>query len=414
MKYSFWILLIVSCVWGCSDSPSSVGGSYGNTNIEFKSYTLKPTEFEIVSKAAEVSNSNTEYSQEVLVGTSQDGTVAHGLFYLYDTIQIKGSKLENRSITDVSISLRSNKYRYGDTASHEANFDVVVIPQSLAGNARWNDTTVAKIQDATVLGSFSGTFTDSTAINIALDKTLATKFLSEYRKDSSLKQMLCLRAKSNGKNIIGIWGASGNAGSVNDSLIPRLKVSFGDTTVSLKIGASNWIAKLPVLPSPNRIVFGGGESIRTLIKFRLDSIPKNAVIHKAELTLTVDTTNSKFGSYKLTRYLVGYAATDSSIQNLKAGSVVATSRRASKDSLTYLNTFSFPALGAIISDWLLYERGAGNQKNNGVIFALNRSLVFDAPLEVLSVDRLICFGSDATEPTNRPKLVITYSLSSEK
>ncbi|MFZ1571185.1 MAG: hypothetical protein WAT89_00435, partial [Candidatus Kapaibacterium sp.] len=237
---------------------------------------------------------------------------------------------------------------------------------------------------------------------------------STYLKDGKIQKMLCLRSRADSKSIVGIWGSSGNAGVIADSLKPQLKVSYGDTTLTLIASASNWISKSFVNPGVGKIVFAGGESIRTLIKFNLDSIPKDAVVHKAELTLTVDTNSSKFGTFKLSRYLVGYSASDSTKENLKSGSIVSTSRRAAKDSLSYLNTFSFPVLGPIISDWLLFSRGSGNQKNNGIIFALNRSLRFDQPLEVNSVDKLVFYGNDTQDTTKRPRLAITYSISSNK
>ena len=118
--------------YSCSDAPTTIGGDYIPTNVEFKSYILKASEFEINSKIADASNSSAEFSQEMLVGSSNDGTIAHGLFYIIDSLFIaKGSRAENKAISEVVLRLRPTGYRYGDTTNREGGFDVIEIPLSL-------------------------------------------------------------------------------------------------------------------------------------------------------------------------------------------------------------------------------------------------------------------------------------------
>lgn len=414
---------------GCNDDPSSIGDEFLPQNVEFKTIDLPLTEFSIRSGIAKISNTSNEGNDAVLVGKAPDGTVAHGLLAL----TARSERLANISPNDIlkaELRLRTFNYRYGDTTSRQVEFDVASIEGTFGSTAQWNDELLGKINSGITLGSYNGTYPDSTHISVELEKDLTATFLnSYYRLDTIVRAVgdttiepytlrtLALRASQSGSMIGSFLGST--VLSVSDSVRPTLRITLADTVIDLTIGVSNYIAALPstLETGEGKIVIAGGAPIRTMIKFGLDSIPAGAIIHKAELTLHVVPESQQTGTTGLTRRVVVYVAGDNPLgsENRLAtyptdlGQIFLYSSRPARDEDTYEDYFTISSFGVTLTQWLRSERGFGNTgisiPNNGLLLALDRT---SPSLESGTVDRLIFYGKDAPEGL-RPQLRIVYS-----
>lgn len=402
----------------CNDTPTTIGSDYLPQNVEFGSYTLKPDDFEIVSGIAAASNSSAQSALGLLLGEAPDGTTAHGLLAITsESPAVSGSAA--KPVTGASLVLYTLPYRYGDTTANLTSFDVVVLDEVFPFDAKWDDALIAKIASAPSLGTFNGTYplSDDDSVQVQLDVPLTQQFLQEYFRYDNLStgrefrtlKSLALRSRSGGRIVGGYFGVLG----VNDSLRPALRVVTADTTITLRAGSTNWIAKSNLETGAGKIAVMAGLPVRTFIKVKLDSIPAQATIHQAELRLFVDEANTTHGTFGPSTSLVAYIGTDSSLNQrsyLTSGisGIVPVSRTA-LDSNTFTNMFRFTALAPTISAWLRNRRGEGTVANNGLILSYYRGA--NRPdLETTTVDRLKFHGFDAADPNVRPSLTITYSI----
>ena len=122
------------------------------------------------------------------------------------------------------------------------------------------------------------------------------------------------------------------------------------------------------------------------MKFDLSSLSKGAIINKAVFTIFVDSSATKTGS-PLTNSLSAYFATDSSANTYDTTSVITLSR---VDN--YFTGNIAPFIQSITSGYHL---------NNGIILT--------AGGQNIGVDIFALRGSEVSDRSLRPRLVITYT-----
>lgn len=420
-------LAFVMTLAACNDDPTPIGSDLLSQNVTFHSYVLKPTDFEIISGTSIASNSSAQGGATVVVGRTDDGITAHGLLAIttHSTL-LSGS--DAKPIKTATLTFRTGKYRIGDTSSRQLSFDVVELNEVFSSTGKWDQGLASRIASAPSLGTFTGTFNDDTTLIVTLDVTATSKFLQEYfRLDNGVAgqefvtlKTLALRARSDGH----IAAALTSTLASTEAYRPYLSFTVADgtpddTTLTLPIGSTSWIADAPLDAGAGHIVVMGGVSARTLIRLRLDSIPSTAAIHGADLRLTIDTVNSHIGTLAGTSYMIAYLAADSSLRTssyLSSGITgvfpVYRIPVVEGDTARFTNVMHFTTLTPAISSWMRYNRGASGFKNEGVILALNRGSTGDV-LESSTLDRYVFFGTDAADPSKRPALTIYYSLETD-
>jgi hypothetical protein len=421
--HPLWLVpvLVAGMLLGsCNDNPTTIGADYVPRNVEFHSYTLRPSDFTIESSISDASNSSGEGGVVVAVGRAPDGTVAHGLLGITTQSPLLSGST-SKPVKSATLTLHAIHYRYGDTSTRQVSFDVVALDQSFSSNQKWSEDLAAKIESAPSLGTFAGSYNDSGTAVVTLDAAATQKFLQEYyRYDTitvngvrtpqfTVAKTLALRAAGSDQIVCSYLGVLGIA----DSNQPKLNVTVDDSTVALSIGVTSWIAKSDADTGVGKIIVMAGTSIRTLIKLNLDSIPDNAAIHSAELKLFIDPAKTRHGTLGETNYLVGYLATDTSFA---PGSFLESNitgvfpvYRLAADSVSFTNMFRFTTLSPTLSGWLRSRRGVGTLNNKGIILAVNRGST-GLNLETSTVDRVGFFSTDAADSTVRPKLTIIYSI----
>ena len=425
---------VLGAAWswsGCNDNPTQIGEGYLPQNVKFEQLYLPFSEFSITSGISAVSNGSNDLNDAMLVGKAEDGTVAHGLLALIDNSDLLRDITPDQ-ILKAELRMRTFNYRYGDTASRQIEFDVTSIEGTFGSRAKWEDDLIATINAGTNLGSYAGSYQDTTTISVELTPDRIAEFLnSYYRIDTVVPDQgdtlfqtvtlrtLALRASDNGKMIGSFLGTT--TSSVADSVRPQLRITLQDTVINLTMGVSNWVAQYPdsFESGPGIIAIGGGVPIRTLIKFRLDSIPDGAVIHRAELTLHINPALASQGTTGQTSRVIAYVAGEDPLgDNFLAtypsiGQIFLRGSRPAKDDESLGDEIIFSGFGTTIKQWLGAERNIGNPEsaipNNGLILSIDKSL---PNLESGTVDRLGFYGLDAPEEL-RPQLTIIYSIQTD-
>jgi hypothetical protein len=416
---ALFLLALLGSVAGCNDAPTTIGSEYLPEGVEFRSLTIGGESFSVSSGISTQSNNSNEGGTGVLVGRAADSTVAHGLL-AFTTFSSTVTGSAAQPVTAASLTLRSYGYVYGDTAARTTAFDVVVIDGPMSQNAQYSDILASTIAAAPSIGTFSGVVPRDGAIEVTLDPAKTQDFLRSYLEIASdnsvtVKKHLALRASSDAGSITAFVGVTFLG--LADSMKPTLNVTAGTTPVQLRAEVASWITKLPVDPGAGKFILAGGAPVRSYLRIRLDSLPANAVIHQAELTLHADTAASRGGSSGIPTFVIAYVADDSNAarNTLRTGNASYFSgTRSAADSLSFSPVIRFSNVGAVITAWARSRRVNDTSSslipNNGLILALNRITSLRDDQESASVDRLVFFGPDAADPSKRPTLKITYSI----
>lgn len=411
--------VLLGSMAGCNDAPTTIGSDYLPEGVEFRNLTVGPEGFSVSSGVSTLSNNSNEGGTGILVGRAPDSTVAHGLL-AFTTFSSTLTGSAAQPVTAASLTFRSYGYLYGDTAARSTAFDVVVIDGPMSQNAQYSDILAATIAAAPSIGPFSGVVPKSGAVSVTLDPAKTQDFLRSYlqiNSDNSVAVLkhLALRAREDAGSIGAFVGVTFLG--LADSMKPTLSVTAGTTPVELRAEVASWIAKLPLVPGAGRFIVAGGAPIRSYLRIHLDSLPPNAVIHRAELTLHADTASSRGGSNGIPTFLVAYLADDTSTarQTLRTGNgSFITGSRLAADSTSFSTTVRFSNVAPVITAWARSRRAGDTSSslipNKGLIFALNRNTSLRDDQESASVDRLVLYGPDATDPALRPSLKITYSI----
>ena len=180
--------------------------------------------------------------------------------------------------------------------------------------------------------------------------------------------------------------------NINLTEIPTLTVvvqktgSYTDTLTFYSLEDVSAIAgDKPVVPSGD-IAVQGGLAVDSRIWFDVSSIEKGSVVNKAQLTLYVDSSATKTADYS-TNYITAYFAKDTSVNAYDTTTGIVLSRVEN-----YFSGDIAPFIQSIVS---------GYNDNQGIILA--------AGGQNIGLDIFAMKGSDASDASLRPRLVITYT-----
>ncbi len=405
----------------CNDDPGTVGSEYLPENITFHTYTLRSDEFTVTSGVSTASNSSAEGVTQIVAGKAPDGTVAYGLVAQTTVPGVLDDGI-NRPITNVTFRMRSAGYLYGDTSSHRISFDLVQLDEVFVSNAKYSDELATKIENAVVLGSVDTTYSDTGYVTITLDRDLAEQYVRGFyrwdtisvnngiadRRFTTLKS-LALRPRAGSSTIASFLGVV----AVPDSMKPTLQVTLGDTVGRIYGSVTNWVAKTDQQTGDGRFVVGAGVAIRSLLQFKLDSLPTSSVIHKAELRLHVDESTFRRGTLPTPDVLVAYLAGDTTFtaNGYLTSNIAYIPMYRISDSSTADVVYRINEIGQVMTRWLRTAGGSDDFPNKGMIVAFNRPVVGRAT-EYGTVDRFAFHGTDDPNPALRPSLTVTYSVQS--
>jgi hypothetical protein len=255
------------------------------------------------------------------------------------------------------------------------------------------DDTVTDCYDPTPLGNLTFMSSDSDTVSIRFDTDLVNRWVA---LPDSQRFGVLIRTES--------AFALQQFNSLNAiSEQPKLQLFHNDTTranpIELLASADVFVFEILNKPPEGPLYIGNGFEHKTIMRFDLSDIPKEATINRARLILTIDSTNSFLSG------LDGFAlGADNLVEEL-------TDLVVSADSLIFMNKILplSTTLGVIDTSKTLTINmnnqlqawTAGRQENLGIIFMTRipgRDLY------------RVAFFSSKTDSSNAPKLEIQYTL----
>ena len=371
--------------YSCSDDPSSIGAdllksdyvnissldSYQDT-LSQSSYSLKRT-FELGS------------SDVLLVGKAENveaSTLMRFFVILPDSMK---QSLQNDSLNILEANITiTKKYTFGDKSA-PFDFTVHKILSGWTSEHFTSDSLPILSYDAGDISS-NKSFSDSlNSFDISNDVVLSWL---KYSIDST----------GDGGNGIYIEPTSGSnkvngyqALYVGSSEEPTLTVAVEKPGVYIDtltyVLASDVSAVTGTMPSVNQsdLVLQSGLNINAKLWFDISKIPADAIINNAQVTLNLDTTNTIIGDGSSNTILAGFMEDSSSI--VLDSTVVATFSRT--------DNYFTGTITSYVQRWLTTK--------------INEGLLLYTRDEIRSVDLFSLIGSNAADPSLRPRLHIVYT-----
>lgn len=387
--FIFLILGVIILVSSCNDEPSSIG-----IEILESDYIIVKTFDSQVDTIAQNSSFFKRViplgsSDWVLIGkydtpsqTLESSTLLKFIFGFPDSI-VADIQKDSINVLDSWIVL-TNKYVYGDTlASMEFTTHKV--------NSYWSANTFT-IDDLPGLqydaADISSDFSASdTLYSFHLDPSIVFEWMQNSVDTGLAKNYgLYLEPTSSSNKIIGFQALTPLSSEAAKLFVVIEKPgSYVDTTNGYVSGDISAVAGTEPIVSPGLIGTQSSVTMNSKLTFDIGVLPVGLVINKAELILTKDTLNSVFGSSYNNSLLVFYLSSNDSVKT--EGNPI---------SLTYKDNQYSGDITTFVRTWVSRNENYGMLIQSG-----NQSL---------GTDLFAIKGSEYSEVTERPRIVVTFTV----
>jgi hypothetical protein len=375
----------------CSEDPTSIGAAFLTKDLinldSLDSFKDTMPQFSYTYKHVIPLG----FSYDLLLGVKGNNVATMLLsFNIGLPDSIKTDLINNPNslqVTSATVQL-TKYYNYGDST---ANLDYSV--HSVSASTPWTSTgftidSLPNLQYDAADVSSNKTFSD-TLYQFNLANDLALKWLNINANAQTPDNGIVLIPTQNSNKIVGFYALTPTT-SIG---IPYLVVVLSKPGVyandTLKFSTTSDLSVVSGTVPPNQtenIFVQSSVELESRIQFDvLSKVPKNAIINYAELQLTIDTTQSVFGS-TFTDQLLAYYITDSThIDSLSTNQV----------TLNRSGSLYTGNITSYVQNWL------STKINEGIQIRAN---TYDTGLELWAIK-----GSNAADHTKRPRLKIIYT-----
>jgi hypothetical protein len=380
----FPLLFLLALIYSCSDSPTSIGvnllgpdyinvklfDSYQDSTGQTSSYFKTPIKLSDSPWLLVGKYQNVEASALVRFGIALPDSIKNA--FLNSGLNIIDAKIEF-----------TREYKIGNTAN-PLNYSVHFITSGWTSFGFTADSIPSLVYDNADIAS-NKISTDSLYTFKVDNQTINSWFLTAADSSVHNNKGIYIKSDPASTQIIGF-----DAFNVDLTGIPKLTIVVQIEGITDTLGfysiedVSAISGDAPVMPAGD-IAVQGGLAANGRVMFDLTSLPPGAVVNKAELTLFLDSTQTNTGDV-YSNYLTAYFAKDST-NAYDSTSGIRLSRTAdyfSADISRFIQSIS-----------------SGYHENNGFIIT--------AGGQNLGVDIYALKGSDASDTSVRPRLVITYT-----
>lgn len=378
---SFVIILVVLLVAGCAETPTPVGAKLlpGADLLHLDTVVVTATQSYNARTYPATSG-----SPRVLIGKYGNFT-CYGI-YRFGTIP---DTVKNMPIVSAELDLRA-LYHFGDSLAVFSMTVHQILMNWGTDSLNIDSINVPGFYRTNPCGSFTaGSIGDTMGLTIPLDTTVVRSW-GTY-SDTTLTNFGVLLRPTNSSVIKGF----GSFNVTNPDYVPKLLLRFKDAggnidTLKVILGATRFITTGMSTSWPSDSthlwVMNGGAS-RGYVRFDVSGIPAHAAIHKATLSLTLDSKNSMTNYFTADSAIAYYTNNDSttsfSISALGTGTQVGTSTQ-----------FEFP-VGSFVQRWV-----------RSALVPVIAVAGFD---EQMSLD-LFSFYGVKNQAALKPKITIIYSI----
>jgi len=300
----FLVILFAAGFSGCSEDPNPVGAGLLPSSDLLKLDTLSTFAIRSSGQSAIPLASTTR----LLVGKVRD-IESWGVFRFSSL----PDSVAYMKILSAEVILRAN-YHFGDSLA-SFSFSVHKVLQSWGTDSLTVDSlTAAGFYDANPMSTINlPSVGDTASITIPVDTTLIRSWGTI--SDTTLQNFGILLRPTNSQVVKGfaMFGAS------DESHRPRLLMRFlreefsRIDTLILSKGVSRFGARIldaSWISDSARIYVHNGLSYRGVLEFDISSLPAHAAIHRAQLELTLDPSQSQFSSYTVDSTVAVYSTND--------------------------------------------------------------------------------------------------------
>ena len=406
------IFFIVLLLTACNEDPTSLGMTFLTDTVTITS----------VSGENEIYTGNNSYiipnpvnnTGAILVGEALNMRAAS--FLRFDFPPNLGW-IKEEDIVSAQLIIYPLHYALGDTlSSNFLSFDIKKITK------RWTfeETTVAdvfesdKLYDPEPLTSWSGNIvyksdeTRDTLDSIAIDipKSLCVDWFqkrnttpTEETPDDQITWGLALLPKA-GCTVINQFRSAGDKykeGSLMQVVYKKTLENGQDTNITLNVfaGVSTKFIDINEKIDENKIIAQGAVKIHSKLNFDISKIPDLAAVHFAEITLTLDTSQSYFGNELQDSVLMMGVYADPEKEHKNTGmDLFCYGRR-----LQGTDKFIFRSAEPMF----MYLLGLEDKK--GSLVLMQNGHIKDAN----SLNRFVFYNSEAEDENLRPKIKLIYS-----
>lgn len=301
------------------------------------------------------------------------------------------SNYDTSTVLSAKLMLRYGKAFYQDSMGY-TSFNIYRL------NGAYDMTTVTydKFNSSDigtdVLGTYSGTLTDSNRFSVTLDnQTVKNWFKYSYDTNYAVKNYgLVIVANNSSTTIKGFYSAN-----LTDSLlIPVVSVVFLNPsgridTVNLKYSdfvSLNYVPQVNTIPG--RIIIQNGVAIKDIMHCDISKLPGKVIINQATLELKVDWANT-FVSSGIDKRFIAYMLTTDTLTN--DGNIYYSSIK-DGDTSTYVAYLT-----------LAFQKWNYSQIGN---FGVQLQNIY----EYSNLDRYVFYGPDYPDVSKRPRIKIRYSI----
>jgi len=379
-------LLVSVLLYSCSDSPSSIGNSLLSPDFitvnKLDSYQDSvPQSSTYYKTAIKISDSprlfvgkyaNIEASSLMRFGIVLPDSVKQAV--LNSNLNIISAKIE--LIKEYSIGNRSTNL----------NYSVHSVSSGWTSFGFTADSISSLVYDNTDVSSNRNISDSLYSFNID-NQTIQSWFLAAADTSIPHDQGIYIKPDPASDRIIGF-----DAFNVDLIGIPKLTVivekpgSFTDTLSYYSIEDVSAIAgDLPSVPQED-IAVQAGLAVDARVEFDLSAIPKNTIINNAQFSIYLDSSATKTAD-SYTNSLVAYFVSDSSSNAYDTTSGIVLNR---------VNNYFTGNIARFVQSVV-----SGYHENQGIILT--------AGGQNIGVDIFAFKGSEATDRSLRPRLVITYT-----
>lgn len=396
LRLSFLSLSLIALFISCSDSPTSVGENLipDQDKINFAQYDsfTEGTPQQSYSYQEKLKYGS---SEKVLLGKSLLGEsyIAYKFFiYMPDSLL---TKLANNELTVTSAKMEmKSTYKLG-AAGAPFDYSVHQIRKAWTEDGFDKDTLKTFLEtsqyDLADVSSNRVIAQNDSLLKFDLSTQVVTDWL-KAKKDSNFTRNygLLFKPKAGTNRFFGFDAVYTDGTSTN--ILLKIKYKWGALNDSINV-APFWdvhtlVGSKPV--SDNHIYLQGSIGVRSVLSFDVSKLPKNIILNKATLDLTVDADPTKT--------MDGTPASDSLIVQTLGDSIT---KKLTSDSLYYVylkrtgNVYSGD-IAWMVQKWI---KGDANQ---GILLAL--------PDEYYSASRIAIYSSKVTDKALRPRLKLIYTI----
>ena len=298
---------------------------------------------------------------------------------------IKADLLTNSlQVTSATVQLYRS-YIYGDSTS-TLNYTVGSIKASTPWATSFSFDSLSGIQSDPV--TLISTSESDTLYQFSFDPQLAAAWLNNFAAGGTPDNGIEVIPQNDTK-IVGFYALS----SVTTVQIPNLRVVLSKpnvysndtlnftTTADVSVVSGN----IPVQNQPENIYVQSSVELESRIQFDLSKVPQHAIINYAELQLTIDTTQSIFGSPFTDQLTAGFITDSTHIDSLSTNFV----------TLNRVGSLYKGNITSYVQNWL------STKINEGIQI---RSASYYDGLELWTLK-----SSNAADRSVRPRLKIIYT-----